>query len=63
MDAKKLNNYKKRIVKANQSLSAFGDMILTYEIDAMPENEKLELFNFLASKSIAYTYLSKKLNK
>lgn len=61
MEKKKLQNLKNRIRKANVCLTALGDLVLMYEIDAMTRDEKLELREFLASGKIPtkYEYLEK----
>jgi hypothetical protein len=55
----KLTSLKRRIVKAKSSFSAMGEMILTYEVDAMPIEEKDQLQTFLKEKGVSWNYLDK----
>ena len=58
LDTKKLLSLKNRIKKAQQSFSAMGDMLLSYEIEAMSLDELHQLNEYLAKKGILYKHLT-----
>ena len=53
-DQKKLASLRKRIMKADQSLSVMGNMMLDYEMDAMTSDERKQLFDYLFLKGCGY---------
>ena len=53
-DQKKLASLRKRIMKADQSLSVMGNMVLEYEFDAMTSAERKQLFDYLFLKGCGY---------
>lgn len=63
METKKLESLRKRIIKANRSLSVMGEMLLRCEIDAANATESEQLRNYLASKGVQYGCLDKSLKR
>ena len=65
MDKKRIQSLRSRINRALGSLSCMGDMLLTYEIDAMTQAERLALRDALLAsrKPLAYPYLNQAIEK
>lgn len=60
MDKKKLTSLINRVKRAKSSFSVMGDMLLVYEIDAMPIEDVATFHAALAAKGIEYKPLTKR---
>ena len=65
MDKKRIQSLRSRINRAMGSLSCMGDMLLTFEVDAMTQEERIQLREALLNsrKPLAYPYLDAKIAK
>ena len=65
MTTKEIGNFRRRIVRARNSFSVFGDMALHLDIDAMTQAKRIELRQALLTSRnpLIYAYLETKIAK